>query len=459
MTFRVTRTFAAILLVGALSACPDSNNETVTGKGSVRGIHAIPELGTVSFLIEETVLSDLNYKEASGTSEYDDLNYNFNFDILLPGEIDSTRLATSNLTVDAETEYTFVLAGTFAEPEIIVWQQFGRNWEQELEDADEAGTEITVMETSFGHVDADLGPVDVFLESPGTSPFSAIPRGTLSYGELLPAIELAAGEYQLIFTAEGDPGTILFASDAITLTAATRHLVAVMDGAGLTTGEFSVRWIGTSLGEELTDLFLQSEISVVHAAFGTDPVDVVIGDDFANPIISGLAFPVLSPSTAIDDGAVNVIVTPAGDPGAFLAQKEIDIEQGTYNRLFLVGLPGLLQTVMLSHDRRRLATHARVQLFQGAARFQSMDIYLVADDVDITLTGATYPSALFGSGTGYTAAEAQTYNLVLTRPGTKNIIGGPFRLELELGRNYSIVIVDAQDITAADILFFDDTPQ
>lgn len=196
-----------------------------------------------------------------------------------------------------------------------------------------------------------------------------------------------------------------------------------------------------------------------HAAFGTEPVDIVIGDDFASPFISGLSFPGLSANNTIDDGAVNLIVRPAGNPGAFLAQTEIDIEQGNLQPAFLVGLPGLPQTVMLSHDRRRLASHARVQLFQGAARFQAMDIYLVADDADIALTGATYPSALFGSGTGYTAVEAGTYHLVFTQPGTKNIVGGPFRVELELARNYSIVIVDAQDIASADMLFFDDMPE
>jgi hypothetical protein len=424
----------------------------------VRGVHAIPELGTVSFLIEETVLSGLSYKEASGTSEYDDLNYDFSFDVLLPGDTEATRLATENLTVDSESEYTFVLAGTFADPEIILWQQFGRDWEQELEDADDAGTTVTVLETSFGHLDVDLGPVEVYLEAPGTSPQFATPLGTISYGELLPAIEFNAGDYQLIVTPDGDPATLLFVSDLFTLSAATSNLFAVMDSAGLTAAEFSVRWIGTGLGAELNDLFVQPEISVLHAAFGTDPVDVVIGDDFDSPVAAGLAYTQLSASAQIDDGSVNLIVTPAGNPGVFLAQKEISVDKGGYHRLFLAGLPGQLQTVTLSHDLHTLATHARVQLFQGAARFQSMDIYLVAEDVDISLIGASFPSTLFGTGTAYTSMEAKTYNLVMTLPGTKNIIGGPFQLDMEIGRNYGVVVVDAPDITAADILFFDQTP-
>lgn len=445
--------FIAMFLAAFAAACSNSNDGSVSGKGSVRGLHAIPELGTVSFLIEETVLSSLDYKEASGTSEYDDLNYDFNFDILLPGDAEQTRLATRNVTLDAETSYTFVLSGSFENPSVILWEQFGRDWEQALADADEAGTEVVVLEVSFAHIDAGLGAVDVYLEAPGTSPQSTTPRGTIEHGELLPVIEIVEGDYQLVVTPAGDPETIRFASEEIALSPATSNLFVVMDSAGMTTGDFSVRWVGA--GQELTDIFVEPELDVLHAAFGTGAVDVVVGDAFTAPFATGVAYSDLTASTTLDKNAAHLTVTPAGNPGVFLAQKEIDLAPDSYNRLLLTGLPGSMQTVLFSHDRRTFATHARVQLIQAAARFQTMDVYLVAHDVDITLTGATFPSTLFGSGTGYLAREPDAYNVVLTEPGTKNIIGGPFPVDLDEGRNYGIVIVDAPDITAADLLVFD----
>lgn len=459
MSRRPALAVTVICVSACLAACSSSNSGSVSGKGSVRGLHAVPELGTVSFLIEETILSSLDYKEASGTSEYDDLNYDFSFEVLLPGDSEATRLATRNLTVDSDTAYTFVLAGTFENPSIILWEHFGRDWEQELQDADEADAEIVVLEVSIGHVGASLGPLDVFLEAPGTSPQSATPRGTVEHAELLPPIEIVEGNYQLVLTPPGEPETILFASDEIELSAATSNLFAIMDSGGMTTAAFSVRWIGTGLGAELTDIFVQPELDVLHAAFGTDAVDVVVGDDFTEPFAAGLGYAALAPSAALDKAAAHLIVTPAGDPGVFLAQKEIDLQPGSYNRLLLAGLPGSMQTVLFRHDQRRLATHARVQTFQAAARFNTLDIYLVAHDVDITLTGANFPRALFGSGTGLIGREPGRYNVVLTEPGTKNVVGGPYRLDLEAGRNYAIVIVDAPDITAADILFFDQTPE
>lgn len=117
-----------------------------------------------------------------------------------------------------------------------------------------------------------------------------------------------------------------------------------------------------------------------------------------------------------------------------------------------------MQAVIFRHDRRRPATHGRVQIYHAAARFQTIDIYLTADDVDISIVVPSFASTLFGSGTGYLAREPGAYNVVLTEPGTKNVVGGPLRLELEQGRNYGVILVDAPDITAADMLVYKQTP-
>jgi Domain of unknown function (DUF4397) len=461
MVSRAIRQWCLVGLIGLVvvfSACSGSNNQNKTsGKGSIRAIDALPELGSVTFLIEETNLSSLSYKEASGTSNYDDLNYDFNFDTLFPGDSDATRLATKNLSVKADTEYTFILRGALADPEILLWEQPGRDWAQELKDASDNDTEVIVMEVSFGNVNANIGPVDIYFESPGTSPQFATPLGTIDNGDLLPATELTQGDYQLVITPQGDPTTILFASDAISLSAATSNLFTIMDSASRTTGDFVVRRVGT--GTDLPNLFAETKLDVLHAAFGTEPVDIVVNGDFSNPLVSNLAYSEFADDLTIDDEAITITVTPAGNPGVFLAQKQIDLTAGTFNQLYLVGLPGQMSAVLLSDSKYTLATYARIQLFQAAARFQSMDVYFVSDDVDITLTGANLSGFSFGTGSGNLTREEGSYNLFLTRSGTKNVIGGPFHMDLAAGRNYSIVVVDASNITAADILTFDRTPE
>ncbi len=447
------------LVLGGLAACSDSNRDEVTGEGLIRGLHAIPDLGTVTFLIEETSLGTLNYKEASGLSSFDDLEYEFRFDILLPDDDvdDPTELVSRTLSVDSEREYTFVLSGSLGDPQLFLWEQFGRDWEDELEEAEDNDTEVTVMEVSFGHVSNVLGAVDVYLEKPGISPLSTSPKATLGFSEFAPAAELPADEYQLVLTPAGDSGTILFASDPFSLSAATSTLVTFMDDGGLTTADFSVRIIGTGLGGELRDLNSVSVISAAHAAFGSTALDVINGDDFANPLVEGLAFGEISPDIEIEEGDFQLVVTPENDPGVFLSQRNYNIAGGTYNRLFFVGLPGDLQTVLLRYDRSTLATHARVQLFQGSARYQTLDVYLVDLDTDISLISPTYSSVLFGTGFDYVSREPDIYNLVVTEQGTKNIIAGPLEITLDASNNYSFIVVDAANISAVELLVFEDT--
>tara|TARA_R110002049_G_scaffold23726_3_gene84093 strand:- start:2947 stop:4362 length:1416 start_codon:yes stop_codon:yes gene_type:complete len=454
MTTRPLVRFAPLALILLLASCAESHDDnTVTGKGSIRAINAIAELNAVYFLIEETLLAQLEFKEASGTSSYDDLEYTFNFDTLLPGDTSDTRLISSTLQVDPEYEHTFILAGSYEDPEIILWQQFGRDWADEVETATENDTEVTLMEVSFGNLSNVAGSVDVYFEAPGTSPEFAVPTATISYGELHGPVELQSGSYQLVLTPAGDSSTVLFASDVLSVSAATSHLLNIMDDGGETTAEFSVHWVG--YGIELFDINLQSEMRVVHAALGTDPVDVVIDGDFGNPDVSSLSFASESPTVVIEPGPVSINVTPAGDTGVFLAERDLTIAAGDIDRMYLIGYPGAVQAVVLPEERRTLATHARFQVFQGAARYASVDLYLVDETVDISLIGPNYTSFAYGTGTGLVSVEPGAYNLFVTESGTKNIIGGPYATELAANENYGVVIVDSANLQAVDVLDVD----
>lgn len=443
--------FAAAIFVLVAGCSSSSNDDGVTGEGSLRVLHAIPELGRVDFLIEETFLGAVGFKEITGIVDYDDIEYTFNFDTFFPGDTEATRILSTTFTVNAEIEYTFVLTGTADNPELLVWEQFSRDWIEELEEADENDTEVTVAEVSFSHIADTVGAVDMYFESPGTSPLAAAPMATVSTRELQTSVEIPADDYQLVITPAGDPNTILFASDEITIFAATSTMFAVFDNGGNTTADFAVRQLGTSLGVELLDLNVESAFSVYHAAFGTDPVDVVVGADFANPLLDDLAFGTESDDIRVDENQVDLTIIPFDNPGVFLEQRSIALTLGTYHRIYLTGLPGDLQVFVARDDRRRLATHARVAIIQAAARFTTADLYVVGLDIDIALTGPTFPSLLFGSSTSVRDFEPGDYNVVFTEPGTKQIIAGPLEVTLLAGENYRIIATDSSDISAIDV--------
>jgi hypothetical protein len=415
----------------------------------------MPEVGTVSFLIEETLLSTLDYKDVSGISQYDDIEYTFRYEIVLPGDDDASELGSTTLTVNSEQEYLFVLTGTLDAPELILWEQFGRDWAQELENAEENETTVSVAEVSFGHLWNTSEIFDIYLETPGTSPLTTLPKATIEYSNRTSPVELEAGEYQIVITPPDDPSKIVFASDEINISAATSNLLIVMDDGGESTADFTVRWIGNSLGTELFDRNLQSEITVVHAALGTEPIDALSGGTTPAVLATDLAYKSTSESSSVDAGELTLNVTPSGNPGVFLAENAFDVAEGSFNRIYLIGIPGMTQAVLTREDRRRLATHARVQTFQAAARFAFVDMYLVGTDIDISLINPTFTSLTYGTSTGLINFEPGDYNLVVTEPGTKNIIAGPVAVTLDVNDIRYVTILDSPTMTAADIQFLD----
>ena len=446
----------AINVVLAVACSNGSGENAVTGKGSIRAINAASDIGAIEFLIEEVPLGTLDFKEISGTAEYDDLLYNFNFDLFLPGDVESTRFLTHSLQVRTDQEYTFALAGSFADPDLFVWEQFGRDWATEIEDAAAADETISVLEVSYGHVSRSLGPVDIYLEVPGTSPAFATPRGTIAYGEFLAAAEIESGSYQLVLTEQGNPANILFASNPVALTAAGSTLVTILDGGGTTTAEISVRLMGQGVGNEIVDLDLDSEFRAVHAAFGTGDVDVYEGSDFSSPLVSDLSFGTSSGFHALEPGTTDVNLTPAGDVSVFLEQSQINLSPGSRSSMYFLGLPGDLAGIILPDDNRRLANAAKFRVLQGAIRFTATDVYFLAAGSDIGLVSPSLNSLLYAQNTGYLSVEPGEYELTFTLANSKTVIGGPFRLNLAGGGIYSVVAVDQADISTVDILRLDD---
>ncbi|MDH3546914.1 MAG: DUF4397 domain-containing protein, partial [Gammaproteobacteria bacterium] len=172
--------FAALALFGCTS---DSSFPTVSGKGTLRAVNAIPGSPEVAFLIEERVVGGAEYKSSTTGTRYDNLNYTFNFEARFAGESTRRRIGSRNLDVVADKDYTFVLSGSLAAPTITLWEGDERTWE---------GSE-TVFEARLAHSAASLGDVDVYFAAPGTAPLIGEQLGTLSFGEILPAAEFAEG--------------------------------------------------------------------------------------------------------------------------------------------------------------------------------------------------------------------------------------------------------------------------
>ena len=151
---------ACVWVALALSGCAESQRPESTGKGSVRAINAIVDSPDLVFRNEERSQGNIGFRTTVGFTNWDDLEYTFNFDIFLPDEDDAIRLASQFVDVIVDTEYSLALVGSLDDPSVIMWEDAERSWE---------GTE-TVFEADFVHLSPMTGQVDVYFVLDGAAP-------------------------------------------------------------------------------------------------------------------------------------------------------------------------------------------------------------------------------------------------------------------------------------------------
>ena len=426
----------AALAAAMLGGCAETSLPEATGKGTINMINAMPASPSVAFLIEERILGGVAYKVAHGAQSFDDLTYNFNFEYIVPGDTAPIRTATAFLDVVADNEYTFVLTGSVTAPDVTLWERPQRDW---------SGTE-TVFEAAIAHLSPALDNVDLYFAPTGTAPVLGEERAKLSFGERMPEIDLENGEYEFIITARDDPGMILYQSGPVTYSARISYVQAIFDADASITGNISVRSISTlGLSSELPDANTMPTLRTLHAAFGTENIDIYRDNDFTTAIFSNLAFGETTLDLEVPDGAVDYTYTAVGNPGAIINDLNQLIPAGRRVSAFLIGMQGGESRITLTDDRRSVETHAKLRLIQAAANFDTMDLYLVDAGTDIADVDPLAANLTFAFVSDFGPTIPGNYDLILTLPGEKTLIAGPIPLDLVNGDVVELLIIDTVD--------------
>ena len=324
MIRRLFALVAILAVVIAVSSCAESTRAVATGKGNIRGINAIVTAPDIGFLIEERGLGNVSFKGTSGFSPFDDLTYNFNFDLLLPGELRATRLATEFIDVLADHEYTVVLTGTIANPSSFFWEDPVREW---------ADTE-TVFELIFTHVASSIGELDIYFAAPGTVPVLGQSVGSLTSGNRLQGLDFEEGQYELILTPKDDPATMLYQSVPLTASPQTRVTIAIFDQDPSVTGNIAVNFIGEGgASSVLADINFPPQVRTLHAAFATANFDGYFNSDFTNLIYADIAFQELSPYVDVAAVTTPLTLTPVGNSGATIHEGDVIVSAGPSHRI------------------------------------------------------------------------------------------------------------------------------
>lgn len=442
-----SRPLLALMLLGVfLAGCTESQRPTATGEGTIRGVHAMPTAPGVIFLIEERALGTVSYKGSTGAETFDDLTYDFNFDVRLPGDAESRRLATQSLTVVPDTDYVFALTGSLDDPSIVLWETPERMW-----NGDE-----TVLEISAGHLAPSVGDLDVYLAAPGTAPVAGDARGTLSFGDKLEPFEVEAGDYVLTLTTAGDPSDVLFRSTTHGLTERTSITYTVQDADPSITSTVSVqRASRNGSTSNVADARFPATRRFFHAAHGVTNVDVVADEDFNAPLVANLAFGTLSNDVAVPAGETNFSFTQAGNPGSIVHEEEQTVTRNTRSTTFLAGGGSELELVTLADNRRPIADLAKLRMTFISQNQEQVDLWLLEAGTDIADTSPNFPNVDTGDNSGYLQLAGGNYELTVTFGDEETVAVGPVPIDLANGDVVELVIIDTADPNVLDVVVYD----
>ena len=442
------RTFTVLACVGTLfvAACGgDTKLPNPTGKGSIRAINAMPGSPTTAFLIEERGLGSAAYKGVTQPATFDDFDYNFNFEIALPGEEELTRIATQAHKVEADRAHVFVLTGDPLSPTVTVWTSDVREWNEG----------DTNFEMRFTHLieSRTLEAVDFYVDEVMDPQVATNKVATVSYGEISTAQDIAGGDYVVTVTAAGDINDVLYTSPAAPVVAQSSQIAAAFDGDANDTSPLILNLISQLGGDrQLPDANSVTVLRFLHASYPLPTVDVYDDDMLTNRIVSGLTHGSASPERVVSGDLEEYFWTPENSTATILHQGSYIAPLGTRNVISIIGETDNRGHYSFLPDRAPTSVYAKLQVLQASVDNNFIDVYLqpagetIGED-DFPIAGLVLTPALVPP----IPVAAGSYDLYVTAAGDRTAIAGPLRIDAANGDIFEVVILDTADPVVAEL--------
>jgi len=444
------RLVMACIAAAAISACgSESNFPTATGKANIWSINAISTSPEIGFLIEERLIGGVNYKANTIPRAWDDLEYTFNFDVIIPSAGGATRVASQLLDVVRDMDYILVVWGALTAPTVSLWEKPVRTFD---------GTE-TIFELRVGHAAEALGTVDVYFALDGVAPVLGEQFATLAPGEVSGMADLESDSYVVTVTAANDPANVLFQSAASIVAAAQSVLVPIFEGTANDTSPVTARVINMQgQAVSLADARTLPTVRYVHATMDLATSDVYDDAALTNRIIADLAFGDVTGDIEMAVGEPPVTFTAAGNPGAILYERTLATFLGTRTYLYMtvdtLVDPNVLAGSQQLADRRSIETIARLTFFHSAINNPLVDLYVVDSGEAIDEALPRQIRLPYRLQSPSLSMSAGSFDLYITTSGEKTILDGPIPLDTVLGGIYEAVLLDRVDPTLAEFKIF-----
>jgi hypothetical protein len=407
-----------------------------TGKADIRAINAIERSPAISFRIEELTLANIEYRQNSVTSSYDDFVYNLNFDVVIAGDNQATRIASTSIDTQAGQDYTLLLSGTIAAPTVTVWESAIRTFD----------TGASVFQTRFAHTASSVGAVDYYLAAEGVVPvLGEAVASSLNFADITAPADFESGDYVLTITTAGDPLDILYTSDPLNFPAQRILIITPFDGDASNTAPIIVRALGAFASTfTLPDSDYPSTIEFLHAS-----PDLGISDIYEDEALTiqlaqnhdyqQLTAPIPVP---VSEEEHTYRYTPAGDTASVTLEATLSIVPGFKVRSIAAGLAGAYTTPFSVPDRRPIDTAGKVSVYHTSNNFAFINFYLAERDEPLDTQAPFRAGIAYAFPTDTAFIVPGSYDLYAREFGATEILAGPIPLDIALGDVYEVLAFD-----------------
>jgi hypothetical protein len=419
---------ASSLVLGACGS--DSNDPPRT---QLRVIHASPDAPKVNVLLDdEALLTEVNYKEGSGFTDPSRGTYDVSVDAITPSG-DVTVIDVPDVEFSADTEYSILAVGKVADstlaPLVIANPR-------SAVPSGQARAQVV-------HAAPDAPAVSVYVTAPGADLATATALGTFSFGENLGPVEVPAGSYQIRVTLANNPAAVVYDAGTVALPGGADLLLVAV--ANTTTGSAPISLLVND-GEtqsELLDVGTPADVRAGHLSPDAPAVDVIANDDLANPVFNAVTYPSLTSYASVPPATYNIKVVDDASQSLTVIDADLPVVAGQSYSVLAVGLLADIEPLVLTDDRRSVATEARVRIVHGSPSAGNVDIYVAAPGTDINTISPTFANVPFKANTGYVGLAAATYEVSVTPAGAKAPVAISATLPVENGDIFTAIARDA----------------
>jgi hypothetical protein len=425
-----------------LSACYDDHN----GYGGYNGYsgpsanfqvqHASPDAPALIVLVDgQQWFDELHYGEGTGELQIPAGSHTVSIQAQTPsGPV--TVIAPATVNIAQNNDYVVVAEGPYASISASTYTHALST------------VAPTATRLQFVHAAPAQPALAVYLTAPAANLSSSAPlgSGSLAFMGAIGPNDVPSGAYEIRITPAGATTPVLFDSGTITLTGGADFVVTLLQNVGPGTAPIV---LGTfdSNGDNSTlfDVSTPATVRVVNASPDAPALDVsaINSSSLAFEIGAQLAYEGFTSYEPLAPSNYTIQFSPASNVNQIVTSLPLTLNAGSQQTLYALGPYASIGTQVTWDDRRRIATGAKLRIFQALPDVPFVDIYLTAPGAGIASTAPTFAAVPFTGDTGFQQFAAGSYDLTITAAGTQNILIGPTTLNVINTGIYTAVARDA----------------